>query len=164
MQYPQLNLDAVGIGAVVVDQLALVDRYPAADEKMAARHMLMQPGGPVPTALATLARLGRRTAFIGKTGTDFFGDWLAAELARRGVDVSPMLRDPRGRTGHALILSETAGGRRAVVHGEDGLAPFAGDELAPDRLPAARLVHMVHDDRRHLLLPVCIIAAYKLFL
>ncbi|MFQ5790526.1 MAG: hypothetical protein ACE5JI_08640, partial [Acidobacteriota bacterium] len=57
--------DAVGIGLAVRDVSVLLDRFPTPDEKLRARDFFEAGGGPVPTALVTMSRLGRHVAFCG---------------------------------------------------------------------------------------------------
>ena len=52
-----------------------LDRYPNADEKLPAREIHESGGGPVPTALVTLARLGDRTAIASTVGDDPVGQF-----------------------------------------------------------------------------------------
>lgn len=154
----QQHWDVVGIGNIVVDHLALVDHHPQPNEKMAASRILLQPGGPVPTALATLARLGRRTAFIGKTGADIAGEWLPGELARRGVDTRFLIRASGSRTPLAQIAANVTTGLRSVIYEEADSESFTEADLAPEKLPPARLVHV--DGREHDVMPLAL-AEYR---
>jgi len=56
-----------------------------------------------------LARLGDRSAWISRVGTDPFGEFVAAEVARDGVDVSAVERDPDRPTGVAFKERRAAG-------------------------------------------------------
>lgn len=158
--------DVVGFGTIVVDQLAIVPRYPAPDEKMGADSILLQPGGPVPTALALLSRMGRSTAFCGLVGDDYWGDWLSQILQQRKIDAQRLVRVPSARTPLAQICSEHSSGTRTVLH-DEGMLPAlelrhfaladqqgsisqrASDIL--DSLPAARCIHV--DGREHEITP-----------
>src|SRR5512140_1375886 len=80
--------DVVGLCASTVDILALVDHLPAEDENMGALEISVQGGGPVATAIVTLARLGARTAMIDAIGDDWRGARIRQEFLDEGVDVS----------------------------------------------------------------------------
>lgn len=155
--------DVVGFGTLVVDQLAIVPRCPGPDEKMQADSILLQPGGPVPTALAVLSRLGRTTAFCGLVGDDFWGDWLAHSLKQRNIDTRYLIRVPAAHTPLAQICSEYATGTRTVLH-DEGLLPAltlkhfslveqqARQSQILATLPPARCVHV--DGREHDVIPL----------
>jgi fructokinase len=62
-----------------------------------------KPGGAPANVAVAAARLGARSAFIGKVGDDAFGHHLAEILRQEGVDVSGMRYDLEARTGLAFI-------------------------------------------------------------
>ena len=66
----------VGIGMSTVDYLFIVPDLPAFGKSVRATEYLRQPGGPVSTALVTLARLGISTSFVGKVGDDLDGQFI----------------------------------------------------------------------------------------
>mgnify|MGYP002679557526 FL=1 len=51
------------------------------------------PGGAPCNVLAMLQKLGRKTAFIGKVGNDFLGEFLAKTVEDQGIDISGLSRD-----------------------------------------------------------------------
>src|SRR5439155_1590029 len=64
-------------------------------------------GSPANVAIA-LARLGAKSAFLGVTGDDELGHYLAGKLAGEGVDVSHLRLTREGKTGLVFIsLSDT---------------------------------------------------------
>lgn len=75
----------------------------------------VQGGGPVPTALVTIARLGGKTALIGKIGNDHEGQLVKEELESERVDTSPLLVDKRGRSPRAFVWVDQKSGKRTVV-------------------------------------------------
>ena len=104
-----------GLGTIVRDELLFVDSFPKADSKTTAVGYQPQVGGPVPTALAQLAKLGHATKFLGSWGNDLIGDAIEADLreARIGFD-----RDCCRRlihSGFAHIWVDAARGTRTVV-------------------------------------------------
>jgi fructokinase len=62
-----------------------------------------KPGGAPANVAVAAARLGARSAFIGKVGDEAFGHHLAEVLRNEGVDVSGMRFDAEARTGLAFI-------------------------------------------------------------
>ena len=72
----------VGIGMSTVDYLFIVPDLPAFGKSVRATEYLRQPGGPVSTALVTLARLGISTCFVGKVGDDLEGLFIKEEFEK----------------------------------------------------------------------------------
>ena len=62
--------DVVGIGASALDNLSVVDGYPAEDERIEVSEFTWQGGGNVATALVAVARLGGKTCYHGFIGDD----------------------------------------------------------------------------------------------
>jgi len=62
------RFDVVGLGSCAVDLLGIVPSFPKPDTKNKMIRLIQQGGGPVGTALVTLARLGAKVSFVGKLG------------------------------------------------------------------------------------------------
>ncbi|MCE8034156.1 carbohydrate kinase [Billgrantia tianxiuensis] len=89
-------------------------------------------GAPANVAVAC-ARLGVPSRFLGMLGADHFGDFLAAELASHGVDLSGVVRTHEARTALAFV-SRDANGERTF----DFYRPPAADLLYRlEHLPAS---------------------------
>ena len=69
------------------------------------------PGGAPANLAVAAARLGARTAFIGRVGKDSFGDYLRRCLAENGVDVRGMSVDEKARTTLAVVALDERGER-----------------------------------------------------
>jgi sugar/nucleoside kinase (ribokinase family) len=136
--------DAIGIGLVVRDVGVLLDRYPSPDEKMRARELHESGGGPVPTALVTLSRFGRRTAICGTVGNDDVGRALIEGLRREGVDATAIAvcRDFTSPT--SVILVEN--GRRTILEPPRGVG-FPLDWSDVEKLPLAEASALLIDAR-----------------
>lgn len=70
-----------------------------------------------------LARLGHRSAFVSRVGTDPLGDRILEELRAAGVDVSAVRRDPRRPTG--VYFKDHDGHRTGVHYYREGSAAAA---------------------------------------
>ncbi|MFG0331887.1 MAG: carbohydrate kinase family protein [Maioricimonas sp. JB049] len=146
-----------GLGTILVDDIMIVEETPRIDEKRDAVDDARQVGGPVPTALALLARLGLRSRFLGCWGNDADGTCIESVLQEDGISFPASSRRSDGRTGHAHVWVEAHTGRRTVVcrrpSGGAANGPLDAGELAnvgwlhldgwpPDRaVDAARIVH-----------------------
>ncbi len=128
----------VGVGLCALDYLIMVNRYPAAGQKVDAAGSDIQCGGPVPTALCTLAKLGMRTTFIGKCGDDYDGRQIMGKLREFGVDTSAMVIDQKARSPRAFIWIEKDDGERTVVLDHTGIDDLTADEIDYDLIKQCR--------------------------
>ena len=97
--------DITTIGEVLIDltQSGLTDQgIPRFDAN---------PGGAPANLAVAAARLGARTAFIGRVGSDSFGLYLRRCLEENGVDVSGLSVDERARTTLAVVALDEKGER-----------------------------------------------------
>ena len=69
------------------------------------------PGGAPCNVLSMLTKLGRKTAFIGKVGSDIFGNRLKAALTEVGIDTSNLVLDEDVRTTLAFVETFPDGDR-----------------------------------------------------
>ncbi|HEX8993305.1 MAG TPA: carbohydrate kinase family protein [Anaerolineales bacterium] len=139
-------LDVIGLGASTVDILSLVDHLPAEDENMRAVGIRVEGGGPVATAMVTLARLNARVAMIDTIGDDWRGALIRDEFQREGVSVD-YLKTGKGWTSPtSCILVKQESGARSIVW-----SPGTAPELPPDDLPrdAIASAGMLHVNGRH---------------
>lgn len=140
------SIDVVGIGAATVDLLTLVDRFPAGREVQQALALSIQGGGPVATAVVTLARLGARTALVDALADDWRGALIREELRREGVLTDYLVLRPGGTSAAACILVEQASGDRAIMY-----APGTAPELLATEVPRALVqsAQALHVNGRH---------------
>ena len=69
------------------------------------------PGGAPCNVLAMLTKLGKRTAFLGKVGTDMFGDQLESALKETGIATTGLIRDKNVHTTLAFVHKKADGDR-----------------------------------------------------
>jgi sulfofructose kinase len=134
--------EIVGLGLVVVDLLAVVPAYPQVDTKLDIAASAIQSGGPVPTALTQLAKLGHRCRLLGRWGNDPFGKFVEHELRSREIAFGRQSRCSRLETGHSQVWVSADTGQRTSVTRRADEAGFALDESERHTLRAARLVHL----------------------
>jgi fructokinase len=94
--------DVVALGELLID-------FTASGTSPAGMKLFEQnPGGAVANVLAAAARLGKRTAFIGKVGADMHGEFLKGTLDRAGIDTAGLVMSEDFFTTLAFVaLSET---------------------------------------------------------
>jgi len=102
-----------GIGQCSLDYLAVVDAYPRPNTKKEVLEWSQQGGGPVATALVTLARLGIPGRFYGVVGDDDAGDKIERSLVDEGIDAR-LTRRRGSRSQVAFISVEKGSGTRTI--------------------------------------------------
>ena len=106
---PQKKFDAVGIGLNSADQFCVVREYPKPNTKSGVLETARAGGGQAATAMAALARLGMRAAYIGAVGDDEAGAFSLASLEAEGVNLDGVVMQ-RGRASQfALIIVQQEG-------------------------------------------------------
>jgi ribokinase len=121
----------VVVGSANADLVVGVGRRPAAGETVLGSELRVLPGGKGANQAVAAARLGARTAFVGRVGDDPHGALLSASLRAAGVDTSAVTTST-APTGVAII-TVTPDGDNAIV-----VSPGANGLLAPTdaRCPA----------------------------
>ena len=141
---PSQHYDVLGVGANSVDYVNRIPSYPEPNgrfSKLRIQEQAICCGGQTATALATCARLGLRTRYIGATGTDENGKRIRAELQERGIDLTEaVIRD--GANQFALIIVDEQSGERIVLWDRDERLKLRSRELPPEVLATARLIHV----------------------
>jgi len=134
--------DAVGLGQCSLDHICCVSRYPDADVKCEVPEFSVLGGGPVATALVALQRLGLKTSFLGKIGTDTAGAAIAEGLEEEGVDISSLVR-AQGRTSQtAFIVVEERKATRTIFWTSGTAFPISPGEVDLSVIGNARFLHL----------------------
>ena len=112
------------------------------------------PGGAPCNVLAMLAKLERKTAFIGKVGQDIFGNRLKDILAETGIDISNLVMDKDIRTTLAFVETFPDGDRDFSFYRNPGAdMMLREDEVREDILRDTKIFHfgtlsMTHEEVR----------------
>ena len=139
------SCDVIGIGENSVDLVYRVTQFAGAGQKVRATGCRRLLGGQVATTLCTCAALGLRTRYVGTFGTDDHGRLIRSELEQRGVDTSHAhVRYAPNR--HAVILVDDHTGERTVVWQRDSSLALRPDDLAPEAMTGARVLHVDNVD------------------
>ncbi|MFH2056197.1 MAG: PfkB family carbohydrate kinase, partial [bacterium] len=109
------RFDCIGFGLATLDHLSLVESFPQPGRKLEVAESAVEGGGPVATALATLARLGASVAYCGRLGDDLAGRQVIDSFKRCGVNVKSVIMDSSAVTPIATVLVEQGSGRRTVL-------------------------------------------------
>jgi sugar/nucleoside kinase (ribokinase family) len=86
------------------------------------------------------ARLGLKVGFIGVCGDDLFGHFMLDEMARRQVDIGPVIIDSSIQTGVSVILSTESD--RAILTYVGSMDRLRADQVTDKLLANARHIHV----------------------
>ncbi len=136
------SFDAVGLGQCSLDHICLVPQYPQVDVKCEVPGFFVLGGGPVATALVALQRLGCRTAFIGRTGTDTAGADIAKGLEEEGVDISCLVKVPGMTSQTAFIVVEEGRATRTIFWTRGTAFPISPEEVDLAVIGNSRFLHL----------------------
>ena len=92
------------------------------------------PGGAPCNVLAMLAKLGNKTAFIGKVGNDFFGEQLRTAVTEVGIDSSFLRIDNVVHTTLALVHTYPDGDRDFSFYRNPGADMMLQETEIPENL------------------------------
>ncbi|KAA5832663.1 ribokinase [Saccharopolyspora hirsuta] len=126
------EVDLVVVGSLNIDLTAGVQRHPLPGETVQATALTTSAGGKGANQAVAAARLGARTALVGRVGADAHGDTLLAALRADGVDTAHTRRDRSAATGTALI-SVAATGENSII-----VSAAANAQLCPADITAAQ--------------------------
>jgi ribokinase len=124
-----MNMVVAGIGQCSLDTCAVVKRYPQVDTKEEVLQWEEQGGGPVATALVTLARFRVATRFAGIVGDDDAGYKILQSLLAEHVDTTYLIEREGSTSQQAFIPVERGSGKRTIFWKNP-----SGAELLPDEL------------------------------
>jgi sugar/nucleoside kinase (ribokinase family) len=142
------EFDAVGFGLNAVDHLVVVPAYPEFDTKIRLVEHVRAAGGQTASAMTGLQRLGRRTAYAGRFGSDDAGRFGFEELRAEGVDVALAEVVEGARNQIAFILIDARTGERTVIWDRDERLAYSEDDVPRGLAARGRVLHMdAHDPR-----------------
>lgn len=133
------SVDCLGLGIAPADLLMQIVKYPKAGAKIDSEGITIQGGGPIPTAMVALSRLGMKTSLITAVGDDAFGRFIIDELKREKVDTSDIVIK-KGPSAIACGWVEKKGGRRTNVLDRNIIV--SPNDIKLNRLPKVRVVHL----------------------
>ena len=140
------KFDVVGFGTNAVDHLIRLNDFPQPDSKCEIAELTVAPGGEIASAMVGLQRLGWKTAYAGRFGSDLSGRLGLASLAQEGVDLefAETIEEASTQSGFMIIDSLT-GERTALWHRDPKLA-FRVSDTPLKAASIGKVVHMTAHD------------------
>ena len=146
--------DAVGFGLNAVDHLIVVPEYPEFDTKMRLIEHQQSAGGQTATAMVALRRLGLKTAYAGRFGSDSEGRFGLETLLADDVNVEFAEVVEGARNQIAFITIDRRSGERTIVWDRDDRLAYKPEEAPVEFGPLGRVLHLdAHDP------PACVAIA-----
>ena len=135
-------IQAVCVGVITVDTIALVDKYPSADERVVAQEISRAGGGPAAVAAVALSRLGIKSAIVGTIGDDADGKEVLRIFEKEGVDTSGISIGVSATAGSVIVASKEHSARAISTRQPMVQAPI--NESAKKLIAQAQWVHVDH--------------------
>lgn len=134
--------DAVALGLNAVDHLIVVPHFPEFNTKTPFVSHALAPGGQCATAMVTLARLGMRTRYIGKVGSDDAGRLQIASIEKEGVECSGIAVVEGAETQTAFIIIDQVSGERTILWNRDERLTVTAGEVDRQAVTSGRVLHL----------------------
>ena len=135
-------MQAVCVGVITIDTIALVDKYPGEDERILADAITRAGGGPAAVAAVALSRLGIKSAIVGTIGDDADGKEVLRIFAQEGVDTSGISIGETATAGSVIVASKEHSARAISTRQPVVQAPV--NEAAKKLIASAQWLHVDH--------------------
>lgn len=136
-------MSIVVFGSINMDLTAYVPKLPKPGETLQGSSYITVPGGKGNNQSVAASRLGAPTKFVGRVGTDGFGEQVLQIVGEQKVDLSQVMKDPENGTGIAVICVDQ--------NAENSIIIISGANFALDDSDVAR-ASKVMDDAKVLML------------
>src|ERR1051325_5479167 len=138
--------DAVGFGLNAVDHLIVVPEYPAFDTKIRLLEHKQSAGGQTATTMVSLRRLGLKTAYAGRFGSDPEGLFGFQTLKDDDVNVDFAEVVEGARNQIAFITIDARSGERTIVWDRDDRLAYKPEDAPVEFGSMGRVLHLdAHD-------------------
>jgi sulfofructose kinase len=136
------SFDVVGVGLNATDTLILLPKFPAYAGKVPFSEELLSPGGQVASAMVACASLGLRVKYIGTVGDDMRGQVQMESLRGSGINLDDVHVRKNCPNQTAYILIDGTTGERTVLWSRPECLRLDPDEIRPEMITSARLLHI----------------------
>ena len=151
MQFPfkiseNKEFDAVGFGTNAVDYLITVPQYPQFNSKIELKDYQQLAGGEIASTMVGLRRLGMKTAYIGRFGTDSAGNFGLQTLRDENVNVEHAEQIKNAITQVGFILIDEKTGERTVIWKRDEKLGYTPEEVPLQIVQKTKVFHATPHD------------------
>lgn len=142
------EFDAVGFGTNAVDYLIVVPQYPDFNSKVELEDYTQLAGGEIASTMVGLRRLGMKTSYVGRFGTDAAGDFGLQNLIDEGVDTEFAEQIEGAKTQIAFIIIDKRNGERTIIWKRDKKLKFTPEEAPLEIVRQTKIFHATPHDTR----------------
>src|SRR2546430_1928215 len=140
------EFDVVGFGVNAVDHVIVVPEYPAFETKVRFTEHEESAGGQTASAMVALQRLGLKTAYAGRFGSDAEGRFGLSSLKQEGVNLDFAETIAGTDNQIAFIIIDARSGERTIVWDRDERLSYRPDEAPLELAVRGRVLHIdAHD-------------------
>ena len=136
------DFDVVGVGLNATDTILLVPHFPGYGGKAPFHGESYSVGGQVASAMVTCARLGLRAKYIGTVGDDERGRIQLESLRGSDVNIDHVQQRRNCPNQSAYIIIDQSTGERTVFWSRPDCLTISPEEITPDQITCARLLHI----------------------
>ena len=134
--------DVTCLGIFVADVVGKpVDKMPERGKLSLVDRMELHGGGCANNTGIGLAKIGVKTAVIGRVGNDGFGDFLVNSLEKNGVDCTGMIRDMEAATSATMVMVH-GDGERSFIHYIGANAVLSEADVNYDIVKNSKILHV----------------------
>ena len=132
--------DVIVVGELNVDLiLNQIESFPEMGKEKIAQQMTLTLGSSSAIFASNLSSLGAKVAFLGKIGSDAFGDLVLSSLQMKKVNTSMIIQDSHLATGATIVLN--FGNDRAMVTHPGAMDHLSINDISEDQLKKAKHLH-----------------------
>ena len=131
LTFGDLGVDLIITGADVTPQFGQVEKI--------VENYTLEMGGSCSIFACQAARMGLRTAILGRVGPDFLGQLIVDRMNEAGVDTSFVTVDPNLKTGLGIALCPP--GDRAILTYMGSINVLRPEDVTDELLASARHLH-----------------------
>ena len=140
------EFDVVGFGLNAVDHLIVVPEYPAFDTKIRLLEHQQAAGGQAATAMVAMQRLGLKTTYAGRFGSDVEGQFGLESLKAENVNIEFAEVIEGARNQIAFIIVDARNGERTIIWDRDERLSYPAGEAPVALASRSRVLHLdAHD-------------------
>jgi sulfofructose kinase len=140
------EFDVVGFGTNAIDYLIRLPEYPQFNSKVEFTSHSLQPGGEIASTLVGLQRLGCKTAYAGRFGSDANGEIGRQSLIDERVDTRFAEAVTDAETQLAFILIDEHSGERTILWKRDKRLGFSKDDAPLAAVSLGKILHLTPHD------------------
>ena len=137
-----MEFDVVGLGVSTIDLFLVVDELPGSELVQRAHASALAGGGPIATAMVSLARLGAKTAMLDRAGDDLFGRMILEEYKKEGVNSEGVIVEEGRTSSKASILVRKRDGARAITYSPGNCGDLSPGDVRSDIIRASKILHV----------------------